>query len=329
VKASFADVLAPVYAKLGPAFLADGGEEQLRGMASPLAAVLRGGFEVRLGPGPRRVDLHQCVLARDGEPGVLLAHLRQAGPVDPAMEALFGLGEGWTEVWLEYDATAAGVPRRPSLFIGVDGAEAARAVLQCLLPDGEWAARWPSVRRGFDACRGPARVSHLGLLSGRPSSPLRLNVASLTADQVVPYLRDVGWTGRAENLSGVVAWLADQVERVKVCVDVPPAGVEFECSWSEQPDAEPGWGALLADLVDRGACGSDQRDAFLAWPQTVTPVNSPEPWPVPFIVSELKAPGDRFGAVHCRVSHVKVSSAPGQELRAKGYLAFAHTWLEP
>jgi hypothetical protein len=55
-------------------------------------------------------------------------------------------------------------------------------------------ARWPSIHRCFRACTGPARVSHVGVMLGRPSAAVRVNVKRLASEDIGSYL------GRASTL---------------------------------------------------------------------------------------------------------------------------------
>jgi hypothetical protein len=343
---SLADVIPLLTPKLAPALLEDGRDARLERMAAALAPLYQGGFEVRLATDSSEVDLHQYVLAGDGQPSELLSHLQGDPSPNSGTQGLVRLCRAWcaaesplaiTELWLECDDGPTGTALRPSVFVGLtpgaqagDNERTARTAVQHVMTDEQIAACWTDVRRRFTACAEPAWVSHIGAMVGRTPPALRMNVKRLPRDGIVPYLEETGWHGPRAELSRVVEWLAASVDTITVCGDVPAGStVGFECSFAEQPRFEPRWAALLDDLVDREVCAPGKRDALLAWHEVIAPPNSAAPWPDPLIVAALQSPADAFGAIDCRVSHVKVIYEPGRPLRAKGYLSFTHGWLAP
>ena len=340
---SFSDVLALALPALPPELAPDPVQRSLQRSATDLAPVHRGGLEVRLGANDPRVDLQQCIVPSDGEPGRALAHLR-ARPAEPALAGLVERwgdpANGWheqiAEIWLEYDRPEPGAgPAVPSVFIGlpqtVSGGsrklEVVEGVLDVLL-GVTWLPWRESLRRAFEACHD-AFVSHVGVMLSRQTHTLRLNFKRLRPDTLMAHLRRVGWSADEGDLLSVALPLFDLADRVTVCLDVGQAvapGVGFECIVDPGPEEQKRWERLLDHCVQRGWCTPGKRSALLRWPGTETPPESVAPWPDALIAESLTQPPGTLGVFERRLSHVKVVHQPGQEPRGKGYLWFGHEW---
>lgn len=322
-------------------------QDRLASLAAELPPFPRCGFEVRLGQS-RRVDLQQWLTTAEDEPARLREHLQWVGfhgisdtgldeflarwgdPSDP-------LNRDVTELWLELDrvdqeATVASAAI--SLFIGLDQfaqadtrfATSSRAI--DLLIGSARAESRSAVERCFDACPAKSLVSHIGLMVGRPTPFVRINVKRLEVVDLEPYLRDVGWPGSLDEAVKTMTWLAAYADRIAVCLDVGKAVLPqlgFECSFDGQPASNPMWEALLGDLSRRGWCTIEKRDALLSWTGATVP-NERTPWPAHLIGAELLRGHDDFSVFERVLGHVKVTIQGGHEPEAKAYFGFAHVW---
>jgi Prenyltransferase and squalene oxidase repeat len=313
-------------------------------LAASLAPVPCCGWEVRLGES-QELDFHQGILADDGAPRQLLEHLRRGGGHEtPAgLEQLAAawcgdgpaLGDEIRELWLEFDR-----PPLSSLSVFVGFAQARRARWDTLrtiidvLIGPEAGAPWHvAVKRCISACPDGGLVTHIGLMLGRPSPCLRLNVAGVGADEGVAYLAAVGWPGDLDEARELIADLSSLADGLTMCLDVadtvrPRLGLE--CHLNVQPPDEPRWKPLLDRLVDRDWCTPAKRTALLDWPGVDTPMAAQNGWPAALVRDSLVRPADHFTSVQRRINHVKVDWRPDESsVQAKAYLLARHRWLRP
>lgn len=341
---SLAASLAVVLPHLPDTLVAPPARAAVHRLATRMAPVVRCGFEVRLAdPSGENVDFQQGVFAREGEREALERHLASGG--DQRLADLVArwrggtspLGRALEELWLEFDrppsaalSVFAGFTR--SALSASERAGAIAEALDLLAGPETWQFWRAGVERITRACPRDALVSHVGVMLGRPAPFVRLNVKRLTPDELPTYLRDVGWPGPQSEASDLMRELRELGDGVTVCFDVRERVGErigFEWSLKRQPVDEPRWAALFDELVGRGWCTSDKRDALLTWPGLSLPSVEGPPWPPDLLAAGLLRPPDRFTALDRQLSHVKVTIGGARPPEAKGYFGFLHTWLSP
>ncbi|HEX2088034.1 MAG TPA: hypothetical protein VHF89_20270, partial [Solirubrobacteraceae bacterium] len=338
---SLAESLALVRPDLPPELVPAAARDDLDALARGLAPVHRAGFEVRLGDSPQ-VDLQQGFAAGDGELARLRAHLTAVDVDEGVRDRLGGflaacedagspLHGAVRDLWLEFDRPPVAAL---SVFAGFHpGRSAAAPDAVGLLAGGAAAARFArALERCLAAVPPGAHLSHVGLMLGRPTPLVRVNVKRLAAEQVGPFLRDAGWPADGGDAEALARRLGRHADGVTLCLDLtervaPRLGLE--CHLDRQPPAEPRWRDLLDELVAAGSCTAAKRDALLAWAGRVVPAAAPAPWPADLVLASLRRPPDHFTCLDRQLSHVKVEWAPGTAPAAKGYFGFVHRWLRP
>ncbi|MDB9373320.1 hypothetical protein PN464_08050, partial [Nodularia sphaerocarpa CS-585] len=202
--------------------------------------------------------------------------------------------------------------------------------LNLLLGNLGWSGWQDNLYRCFAACPDGVFVSHIGVMLSRNSRALRVNVKRLQPNLLIPYLQQIGWQGETVKVAELMAELFALVDRITVCLDVgdqiyPQIGLE--CIFLNQPDSESRWAIFLDNLVARGLCEVQKREALLNWPGQINPLNSPAPWPHNLIAASVLQPRERFTVFERRLSHIKIVSQPQSTVLAKAYLWFQHQWL--
>ncbi len=321
-----------------------------------LPPVHAGGFECRLGAGNPRVDFQQRILAINDEPRILKNHI--AGSMLGSSEVWHRIGqfcEQWMKpttqlhrsvicVWLEFDHQnrPSAIPA-PSVFLSFKHAlqqgrtpeemlviiESSLNLLAGIRIAGPLEA---NLRRCIEAIPSGAAVGDLGVMLSRRTDAVRLNVANITPGEINPYLDRIGWTGAITSGETAIACLKDFTDRVSLCLDVGSRiypGFGLEGFLYSQPEKEPRWMSILDDLVDRGLCAPDKREALLTWPGFTDPTKCEFPWPGNLIIQSLLRKPDRFIAISRQLSHVKIVCTPAHPPKAKGYFGFTYQWLQP
>lgn len=356
MKPTLANSLEIILPHLSPEIAAPEALSRLRKLAQLSAPIHRAGFECRLGEGITQIDLQQCIFAKDNEPKILAEHIATVALSSNVFEqsawnrirqfceawsdSSSYLHEGITEIWLEFDLNEL-APQTlvPSVFITLNrqntdsdkALKIAETALELLWGQQIVKPLQSNLHRCFTACSTPARISHIGVMLSRQIEALRINVSWLPPDKIASYLQQVGWLEPAHEIETLALQLLDVIDRVRICLDVgttvyPKLGLE--CFFNQQHGLELGWLPFLDNLVARGLCRPEKREALIAWPGYTTPTSSSNPWPNYLITESLLQPPNQFSVFERRLSHIKLIYQPQQPLEAKGYLEFLHQWWQ-
>ena len=302
----------------------------LEDLARRLPPVPTAGLEISLrGDGP--IDLQQRIrgpdefrrlarwLARMERPEDSWRRLRDAlGPIESSVD----------ELWLELDDDAAGqangIP--VSIFARLRDACPADIVFGVL---DAFAVQIPATQRaaleqGLAQCVGAIRLTHLGLMLGRPGAPIRLIMEGVHPDAIASFLVRCGWpgpVGAAEDLASSLFVHADRIRLALTLADTFSFDIGFECFVGDPTVMDQRWRCLFDKLVEMELCTAAHRELLLAWPGMLSPAST-EGWPESLIIDALLRSPQDVRWLDCRLSHVKISLPAAGPPRAKGYFGF-------
>jgi hypothetical protein len=252
------------------------------------------------------------------------------------------LQRGVNEIWLELDANPDdGADQltlndaRPSVFAVVERAgpealDVALEVVRTLLAGQLLHAAEATLTSCSLACAEPARISHVGVMLGREVPALRVHIRDLPLQDLAAYLAAIGWTWEVDGLVSHATMLAEYGDWVVICLDLlgdQVLRVGLECFVAVKHGLDPRWAPLLERLNELGLSSAEKSNALLSWPGTVTPLDGAGPWPQDLIVQSLTQPEDTLTLLDRRLSHVKLTFAPGQAVNAKAYFGYVHVWM--
>ena len=247
------------------------------------------------------------------------------------------------DIWLEFDV--AGPPPHipiPGLFVtyeknsGITDLHALRSkhhqatklALHILLA----APLPPLLAQNIDACfellPEQSYMFSVGAMLSRDSVPIKLCVADITSEQLVPYLKNVGWPGCYDAVHKLLHEIDPLLDRIAFQLDIingvisPKIG--FECYLTEHnPRKEARWRLLLDYLVKVGQCTPDKKEALLRWyggQYNILPQEQEDDF--------IDGPCSRNVFVRC-VNHIKVVIHPDCSYETKAYLCINKSWLPP
>ncbi len=340
-----ADSLAVVAPWLSPELVPAAAIPALTAVASALPPIHRAGFECRLAADDDQVDLQQGVSASDHEPAHLAAFLSSAGSVGGAWKPLRCLAERWAtagdpvhadvaELWLELDIAPGVSGPTPSVFAvlkesnGERTPRGAQAVVETLVGPEQAASPKDLVRRLQRDCPALGRVTHVGVMLGRPVPSFRVHVRPVQLRGFGEYLRSFGWSDEGAAVE-TARMLLNHGDLLILCLE--PVGdrierVGLECFFAQKRGVSPRWRSLLNDLVALRMCAPEKAEALLQWPGTVTPFGAEAPWPETLIVQGLTSPPDVLSVFERQLSHVKVTCASDEDTSAKAYFGYVPRW---
>jgi hypothetical protein len=348
------DSLGLILPGLAPELVPSESRSWLTTVAGVLPPIHRAGFECRLADGDDDVDLQLGVWASEEEPARLARFLRAQEPLTAPWERVGQLAERWAqptdpfrdgivEVWLELDAdpvrmveplSLAGLA--PSVFavLSAVGAETSLAlagdVVRVLAEPETSVSLVASLRRFADACPPPARISHVGLMLGRPIAAMRVHLSPVPLAAVHRLVEAIGWPGDSAQVQSLAETLLDYGDLMVLCFDVVAdhvVRIGLECFFAETHGLDPRWPPLLQRLTQQGYSSADKAGALLRWPSTLTPLSITGDWPQNLIVQSLRNPPDTLGVLDRRNSHVKLTCLPDGTVTAKAYFGYGHVWL--
>ncbi|MBD1835213.1 hypothetical protein H6F61_21625 [Cyanobacteria bacterium FACHB-472] len=256
-------------------------------------------------------------------------------------------------VWLEFDVDGqpSKVPE-PSLFFaprgirreeeklflsnGISGTnnwvtnEALRLLFGNFLPD--------EVKKQlltcFELLPPGGEIFQIGVMLPRKceSQAVRLCVKGIAKEQILAYLRNIGWSGSISQLSSILSELSSFVDDIKLnfaVEDTVFTKIGFECYLDKQPEKTPRWQLFLDYLVRNQLCTLEKTNALLNWSGYSEEKFHQELWPSNFAkASAFVYPSFRSTIVRL-LHHIKIVYQPNQPLQAKAYLWFSHRWLSP
>src|SRR5258708_28805640 len=102
-------------------------------------------------------------------------------------------------------------------------------------------------------------------MPARQIRAVRLPVHYLKKQEIIPYLRQIGWSGEFERIQNLVERYFDLSDRIAIDLDIgpqlfPQLGLELHLHARQALD--PRWVRLLDQLVSDNLCHPAQRDAF-------------------------------------------------------------------
>ena len=238
------------------------------------------------------------------------------------------------DIWLEFDfdPDAAGFAAVPSVFLHLRDISGSRAdeyrwVLENALPllsgTPVDAATLGKLTECFDALQGSGRVAYVGRMLAREVEGVRLALR-LPSDAVAPYLRRLGWSDRHREVATSVSKLTRSLDIGMLQLDVtetigPGIGLESAIPGSLDPSATlPRVRSTVDRLLALGLCSERQGEAMTSWPGLTPYILDGMAWPITAQTSPMPAIAWRLALR--RVSHVKLTLASGEPVRAKVYL---------
>jgi hypothetical protein len=168
-----------------------------------------------------------------------------------------------------------------------------------------------------------ALVMDAGVMLSRPTAGIRLIVARIRPDQIIPYLKTMGWS-EDDQLSKLVKDLEAQVSRLVLHITITEEGIDkkigLECSFApDRYHLETRWQSFLNYLVERGLCLVEKKEALLEF-IGVEQEDAQRDFDPAVYRPTVKMEGNEFSSVLVRyISHIKLVYEQDRPVSAKAY----------
>ena len=169
-----------------------------------------------------------------------------------------------------------------------------------------------------------ALVMDAGMMLSRQASGVRLIIAKIQPNQIIPYLTKLGWSEENEQLPVLLEELTQNVTRVVLHITVTENGIDqkigLECSFApDKYHLETRWQSFFNYLIKKGLCLPEKKDAlleFIGVDQEDTKKKFDTAMYRPIVKFENN---DCSSALVRYISHIKLVYEPGHGLSAKAY----------
>jgi hypothetical protein len=169
-----------------------------------------------------------------------------------------------------------------------------------------------------------ALVMDAGVMLSRPTSGVRLIIAKIHPDQIIPYLTTIGWSEEDEQLPILLKDLEHQVSRIVLHITITENGIDkkigLECSFApDKYHLETRWKSFFNYLVKKGLCLPEKKDALFQF-IGVEQEDGQRNFDTAIFRPTVKIEHDDFSSALVRyISHIKLVYEPDHELYAKAY----------
>ena len=314
-------------------------------LAESLPPLSGGGLEVHLNAAAPRNDLMMRATSTDHGREVLAGrhadwHIPAAWLQGECWQQIQCFGKQWSNpdstlytaienVWLEFDilpeqSTAASTSTKPSIFFDLDRhrrlSEAARnSVLDLALT--AFNRKLPvdaiaTLQSISNKLTSDSYVYYAGLMLSRSEPTLRVCMAGLTANTILPALRSIGCGEHSHTLQTVIDKYTNVTDKLVLHLDVgegigSKVGIEIFKS-------ENNWPVLFKSMSTAGFCTSNEASRVLNWPGNLPLTNDH------FRASLSKAMKRDVRLLIKRINHVKFVSTTSGDIETKAYLYFGY-----
>lgn len=184
----------------------------------------------------------------------------------------------------------------------------------------------------FNALPPTGEVYQIGVMLPRKSESqaVRLCVKGITPEQILEYLRSIGWSASISQLSYILSELSSFVDVIMLSFSIENSifpQIGFECYFDKQPKKSSKWQSFIDYLVKHQLCTLEEANALLKWSGYSIENCNQELWPSNFAKASAFVGPSLKSTIIRLLNHIKIVYQPHQPLQAKAYLWLGHRWL--
>ena len=166
-------------------------------------------------------------------------------------------------------------------------------------------------------------VIHVGTMLKREVSGIRIVINRIKPEQIIPYLKSLGWSDETEELSLLLEELENYVSRMILHINVGEdvgSRIGLECSFSkDQYHQETGWSNFLNYLSEKKLCLPEKKSALLNF-LGAEQENTNQDFDSESYIPSVMIPDNNFSSALVRyISHIKIVYEPNNPLEVKAY----------
>lgn len=238
-------------------------------------------------------------------------------------------------LWLEFDTSQPEINQIPSVFLHTTNLRIKKPedVKKCLwvtreaipLLSGNHVPK--DIENKFieslEKLPEDASVFHVASMLSRKSTGLRVVVKRIRPEEIVPYLKSLGWTDTNNGLATLIDEIKELSSTIRLHINISSKideQIGLECFI--KPDKYhqvTGWDSFFDYLVQKGICKPELSQAILNFPG-VEIEDQTQKFSFQDFQPSVKMNDSAFSKALVRyISHVKIVYLPDKDLKAKAY----------
>jgi len=167
-----------------------------------------------------------------------------------------------------------------------------------------------------------AALFQIGAMLSRSSDSVRLVFKRIQPNDIIPYLKSIGYQEDTTELKEMLNELKEFVTRMVLHIRVgekidPAVGIEGSF-YPDRYHEETGWAKFLDYLKDKGLCHPEKYSALINYPGIETNENEYDN-EADYIPSIKTSDNSKIKTLIRYISHIKISYSPYKKLEAKAY----------
>lgn len=171
-----------------------------------------------------------------------------------------------------------------------------------------------------------ATLFQVGTMLSRASNAVRVHVNKLKPEQILPYLKDIGYNDKENKLNDLINELDDKADRFVVSFDITDDGIGskigIELSFSDNNfDKESRWKDLLDYLEEKNLCLKEKKEALLSYQGAEINEDYYDSKMIPITSAAEQQYNKKTTNIVRYINHIKIVYRPNKKLEAKAYAA--------
>ncbi len=171
-----------------------------------------------------------------------------------------------------------------------------------------------------------SKLFQIGTMLSRKSNAIRLHINKINPEQIIPYLKEIGYNYDTKELKNLINDLENLADRFVISFDITEEGIRdkigIELSFTDDKFQNEGrWEHLMDYLVKKNACIPQKRNALLTYQGSETEDNFSGALMKPIYSATDYSDDLSKSNVVRYINHIKLVYRPGEKLIAKAYPA--------
>jgi hypothetical protein len=171
-----------------------------------------------------------------------------------------------------------------------------------------------------------ATLFQVGTMLSRASNAVRIHVNKLKPEQIIPFLKDIGYKDDEKKLRSLISDLENKADRFVISFDIRENGIGskigIELSFSSNNfEKESRWKILLDYLEEKNLCLKDKKEALLSYQGAEINEEYYDSKMIPITSAADFQYNKKTTNIVRYINHIKIVYRPNEKLEAKAYPA--------
>ncbi|VVB61884.1 Uncharacterised protein [uncultured archaeon] len=169
-----------------------------------------------------------------------------------------------------------------------------------------------------------ASVLHVASMLSRATNGLRLIISKINPEDIIPYLKSLGWTDNKNEFTTLIKEIECVASRIVLHINITEDGIDqkigLECAYHpDQYNLETRWEAFFDYLIEKNTCIPEKKILLLDF-LGVEQDDATQEFDLTSYQTAVRIQQQDFSAALVRyISHIKICYKPNHAIEAKVY----------